>query len=131
PSLQQILNVYQIPLNDGDTTPTETNLNDPPATPNDEVVMPILQKAGGGPVTIESLAVFGVGSATTPTFRFGYYTPGNRNDKFELLSAVGVNNSQSVDPSINGVTSFDPDGKPFGLYTWCQNFTATNRTHVY
>ena len=35
-------------------------LDNPPAQPNDEVTMPILLKAGAGPVTIEPLACFGV-----------------------------------------------------------------------
>ena len=131
PSLQQLMNLYQIPDNVGDTTPNETNLNDPPATPNDEVVMPTMVKAGAGPVTIDSLAVFGVGSTTIPTFRFGYYTPGNRTDLTELMDNVGLQNSQTVEPVMNGTNTFDPGSAAFGLYTYWQNFTATNSPTVY
>src|SRR6185312_12612120 len=131
PSLQQILNLYNIPDKDGDTTPLEVNLDSPPATPNDEVVMQSLVKAGDGPVTITPLDTFGVGSATVPTFRFGYYTPGNKNDQTELLTVTGVDNSQSVNTVIKGTTTFDPGSSAFGLYTYWQNFTSTNRPTVY
>ncbi len=131
PSLQQVFNLYNIPDKDGDTTPLEVNLDSPPALPNDEVVMQSLVKAGDGPVTITPLDTFGVGSATVPTFRFGYYTPGNKNDQTELLTVTGVDNSQSVNPVINGTTTFDPGTGAFALYTYWQNFTATNRPTVY
>ncbi|MEO6435846.1 MAG: Ig-like domain-containing protein, partial [Tepidisphaeraceae bacterium] len=131
PSLQQIMDLYRIPITVGDSTPSETNLNVPPVAPNDEIEMPILLKEGNGPVTIETLAVFGVGDSTIPTFRFGYYTPGNKNDTTELLKVVGVNNSQSVNPTVQGVTSFDPGSSPFGLYSYWQRFTATGSPTVY
>jgi fibronectin type 3 domain-containing protein len=131
PSLQQILNLYQIPINVGDSTPDETNLDNPAVSPNDELIMSTLIKEGVGPVTIEPLSVFGVGDSNIPTFRFGYYTPGNKNDTTELLNVVGVSNSQSVNPFINGATSFDPGSGAFGLYAYWQKFTLTNGPTVY
>ncbi|HYO10740.1 MAG TPA: choice-of-anchor D domain-containing protein [Tepidisphaeraceae bacterium] len=123
PSLQRVLELYQIPIDVGDSNPSDTYLNDPPATPNDEVILSQLQKAGSGPVTIEALAVFGVanttsaGSLTNPTARVGYYTPGNRADKTELFTVSGTGNAvQTVNPSFNGDTRFDPGSGAFGLY---------------
>ncbi|MEA2709427.1 MAG: large repetitive protein, partial [Phycisphaerales bacterium] len=129
PSLQKVMDLYRIPIKIGDSNPATTELEFPLVTPNDEVLMQALQKVGSGPVTIESLAVFGVGSATVPTFRFGHYTPGNPNDTSELLKVIGntannLNNSQSVNPNIIGQTSFDPGAGAFGLYTFWQNFSG-------
>src|SRR5439155_9671504 len=106
---QRILDLYQIPLNVGDSNPSDVYLDDPPTTPNDEIIASLLQKAGNGPVTIEPLASFGVGSSTLPTTRFGYYTPGNRFDKTELFTIQGTGSAtQTVNPTLNGKTSFDP-----------------------
>ncbi|HYO08053.1 MAG TPA: Ig-like domain-containing protein [Tepidisphaeraceae bacterium] len=128
PSLQQIMNLYGIPINVGDTSPNDTFIDNPPAMPNDEVVIQSFVKAGGGPVTIEPLAVFGVGNADnkTATFRFGHYTSGNRSDVTELFASIGqVNgNDQTVNPVVVGETSFDPGAESFGLYTWWENFTG-------
>src|SRR6185437_15535908 len=76
PSLQRILDLYQIPDNVGDSNPNDVYLDNPPVTPNDELTMQQLVKAANGPVTITPIATFGVSSSTTPTVRFGYYTPG-------------------------------------------------------
>ena len=116
PSLQRILDLYQIPDNVGDSNPNDVYLDNPPVTPNDELTMQQLVKAANGPVTITPIAVFGVSSSTTPTVRFGYYTPGNRNDTSELLTVSGSANSQTVNPGYSGVTSFDPGSAAFGLY---------------
>ena len=39
-------------------------------------------------------------SSSVPTFRFGYYTPGNKNDLFELMSQTGTAGGQSVNPNM-------------------------------
>src|SRR5262249_22571040 len=56
PSLQRILDLYQIPVNVGDDNPNDTNFPVPPKTPNDEVTLQTLKKAGSGNVTIQLLA---------------------------------------------------------------------------
>ena len=86
PSLQRIFDLYQIPDTVGDSNPDDVYLDNPPTTPNDEVTMQELLKAGDGPVTITPIAVFGVSSSTAATAHFGYYTPGNSNDTSELLT---------------------------------------------
>ena len=39
PSFQQLMDLFRIPIQVGDSTPLETNLNDPPSTPNDDAVL--------------------------------------------------------------------------------------------
>src|SRR5688500_13333730 len=82
PSLQRVLDLYQIPVNVGDANPDNTdlfNLTDLLVTPNDEIDMQRLVKAGAGDVVIEPLAVFGVSS--TPALRFGWYHAGTADSK--------------------------------------------------
>src|SRR5207237_6275389 len=87
PSLQKVFDLYQIPITVGDSNPSDVYLDDPPVTPNDELTIQQFRKAGDGPVTITPLAAFGVGSSTAPTPRFGYYTPGDRYDTTDALTA--------------------------------------------
>lgn len=120
PSLQRILDLHEIPINVGDSDRNETFLN-PPTTPNDEVAVQRLVKAGSGAVTIEPVAMFGVES--NPALRFGYYEPGTGANTTELFTVNGVD-SQSVNVFAQGSTMFDPgDGKPFSLYGLFPRFT--------
>ncbi len=114
-SLQRILDLYQIPVNVGDANKANTNLfsnTEPLVSPNDEVVMPRLVKAGPGNVTIEPLATMAGGS---PAVRFGYYDAGTPSKNTELLT-VAAADAQSVHPTLLGTTSFDPGSLGFGLY---------------
>lgn len=117
PSLQRILDLYQIPVVTGDSNASTTNLvsnTEPLNTPNDEVVAQRFVKSGSGPVTIEPLAVFAGG---TPAVRFGYYQAGTAGNRTELVY-VGAADAQSVNPTLNGTTSFDPGAARFGLYAY-------------
>jgi hypothetical protein len=125
PSLQRILDLYEIPVNVGDANPADVYLGDPPATPNDEVTMQQLQKAGDGPVIIQPLAVFGVSS--NPALRFGYYEPGSPSNTTELLS-VPTSDAQTVNVVANGVGSFDPGTAGFGFYSVWPGFKNTDNT---
>lgn len=117
PSLQRVLDLFQLGVNVGDVDASNTNLfsnAQPLNSINDEVYVQRLIKAGAGNVTIEPLATFAGGS---PAVRFGYYntaTPGNRN---EVLTLAGGSDAQSVNPIVaSGSTTFDPGAKAFGLY---------------
>src|SRR5205085_1440817 len=57
PSLQRLLDLFQIPDNVGDTNPADTTFPVPPAQPNDEVTLQRMMKAGDGNVSVELLAV--------------------------------------------------------------------------
>lgn len=123
PSLQRILDLYQIPDTVGDTNPDDVFLDDPPHTPNDEVPLQQLKKAGNGPVTITPLAVFGVTS--TPGVRFGFYEPGSPTGLHEVFN-VASGDVQSVNPAPIGSTSFDPGSGAFALYSIWPGFKNTD-----
>ena len=114
PSLQRILDLYQIPINTGNTNPDNTLTGRGVIAGSDELGFGSLVKAGSGAVTIEPLATFGVDFKPT-VVNFGYYEPGTPATKTELFK-VGKQTAQSVDPTIDGKTSFDPADKAFGLY---------------
>jgi regulation of enolase protein 1 (concanavalin A-like superfamily)/fibronectin type 3 domain-containing protein len=119
PSLQKILDLFQIPDNVGDNDSSTTVFPVPPVAGNDEVTMQRLQQAGPGNVTIELLGVFA--NSKSPAIRFGYYQPGTPEFKTELFT-VAQAYAQSVSPAITGTTSFDPTGD-FAIYGTFPAFT--------
>ena len=70
PSLQRILDLYQIPDNVGDSNPNDDALNEPPLTPNSELNIETLVKAGAGSVTAYPIAEFA--QVVNPSILFGY-----------------------------------------------------------
>lgn len=120
PSLQWILDTYQIPVTVGDSNPANNILDMPPKGPNDEVLMPLLEKAGDGPVTVDPIAAYT--NPSTPLFTFGFYTFGDSalqmNDTFTLPAT----DAQTINPHLIGTDSFDPGSSPFGLYTSWPNY---------
>ena len=125
PSLQRIMDLYQIPDNVGDSNPDDVYLDDPPITPNDELEFTQFKKAGAGNVTIQPIAVFGV--ASTPTLRFGTYEPGTPDATTELFD-ISTADAQTVNPVPVGTTSFDPGSTAFSLYTDWPGFKNTDGT---
>lgn len=127
PSLQRVLDLYEIPVNVGDPVPGDTFLN-PPNSVSDEVAVQRLVKASSGSVSIEPLAMFGV--ATNPALRFGFYEPGTGENRTELFTING-RDAQSVNPFAQGSTMFDPGAMPFSLYGLFPNFkNADGSTRV-
>ena len=124
PSLQRILDLYQIPINTGNTNPDNTLTGRGVIAGSDELGFGSLVKAGSGAVTIEPLATFGVDFKPT-VVNFGYYEPGTPASKTELFK-VGKATAQSVDPTIDGKTSFDPADKAFSLYGTFPYFKAAD-----
>lgn len=115
PSLQWILDTYQIPVNVGDPDPTDSLL---PADLllGDEIPAQSLAKAAGGPVTIQPLAVFGPQSDSGTVTNFGWYASASPSTKQQVFS-VGNSSYQTVNPVTTGSLSFDPGSTAFGLYT--------------
>ena len=116
PSLQRILDLYDIPVNTGDTNAESTLLyssGEPIASTTDEVTVQRLVRAGNGPVTIEALAAYAVPADLS--VRLGYYSSANTQTKNELAT-LGGTNSQAIAPALNGATLFDPGTNPFSLY---------------
>jgi glucose/arabinose dehydrogenase len=113
PSLQRVLDLYQIPVNVGDDDPTTDTLPVPAQQPNDEIVAPTFVRANASqPVSINMLATFD--NNFDPVGTVGYYTTagGAQQDLF----SVNMNSSQQVNSKITGVTTFFPGVNPFGLY---------------
>lgn len=113
PSLQRIMDLFQIPVNVGDDDASTTVFPVPAKTPNDEVLMPRLTKAGDGNVSIQLLSVFD--NLKDPALHFGYYSPGTPAEKTELFT-VAKAGAQSVAPTALGNTTFDPGSGAFSLY---------------
>jgi len=111
PSLQRILDTFQIPVNVGDQNPA-TNLLDG-AGASDEVSMQLLKKAGAGPVTITPLAAFTWDTA--PVATIGWYAPGTTPAQQNLFT-IPKGNAQTLLPVTIGATQFDPGGAAFGLF---------------
>jgi hypothetical protein len=121
PSLQRILDTYDIPVQTGDVTPDTTDF--PPswvALAGEEVSVQRFVSAGTGKVTIEPLAAFGV--ASTPVLRLGWYPSGAASSKNELFTIASAN-AQQLAPPVTGTTSFDPAGATFGFYTVWPSFS--------
>src|SRR5690606_26492506 len=78
PSLQRILDLYQIPVNVGDPTPDTFDIPSP-ATGGEGLDIQLLRKAGTGPVTVEILANFA--NSVSPSSRFGWYDGGQLVDR--------------------------------------------------
>lgn len=115
PSLQWILDTYQIPIYVGDPEATDNSL--PTTTPlGNEAILPQFEKAGNGPVTVEPIAVFGPKSSSGIVTRFGYYTSGNAASKRQLFTVPNAS-YQSLKPSVSGKLSFDPGTAMFGFYS--------------
>jgi hypothetical protein len=115
PSLQWILDTYNIPVNVGDNDPTTNVMPVPPIAGNEEIRAPFLRKAGPGPVTIEMLAMF-TGEAD-PAGRFGFHTTGG--GALQQTFVVHRDDVQTLNPRTIGNTSFDPGNATFGVFsTW-------------
>jgi hypothetical protein len=126
PSLMRILHAYDMPnyAQIGETDETNALYPEPPATPNQNVDLQQMVKAGPGPVTFNVLASF-VGNATTP-LHIGWYQPSNvAGTKVELFHTV-QSQYQSVYVQPVGNTSFDPGSDVFGLYNPSQTVHDAN-----
>lgn len=116
PSLQRILNAFQIPINVGDANGEDTfdlPTPRPAGTQHDEVEMQRLVKAGAGPVTIQPLSNNAFNTKQGASARFGYYKPGTKDARTELF-AVAASEYNSTSPTWSA--AFDPGASPFGLY---------------
>jgi glucose/arabinose dehydrogenase len=126
PSLQRVFDLYELPINVGDSNPDDTLLDSPPKTPNDEIDVQRWVKAGSGPVTVQPIAAFAVNQ--NPSVRVGFYSPGTVTEKDELFLVSGAD-AQSVDPVPQGSSQFDPGDRPFALFATFPGFSNTDGTN--
>jgi hypothetical protein len=113
PSLQWVLDTWQIPVNVGDPDPTTAGLPTTNPLGPDEVPLQTMVKArDDSPVTVTPIAAYG-SQKTDPAIRWGWYTPAGvvRHEQFTVPASA----AQSLSP-VAGVT-FDPGAGAFGLYS--------------
>ncbi|MDB5296192.1 MAG: hypothetical protein JWO31_2175 [Phycisphaerales bacterium] len=123
PSLQWVLDTYQIPVNVGDNDAAEPTLPFPAVAGNDEVVGQMFRKAGTGDVTVTPIAIFS--NPSDPGAIVGWYTSGATAGGSATVIAkaqlytVPAADVQTLNPRTVGTTTFDPGAATFGLYsTW-------------
>jgi hypothetical protein len=111
PSLQHLLDTLQIGTNVGDLDPNTTMLEGPGAS--DEVSMPLLKKAGTGPVILTPLAAetFNL----DPVVTLGWYTHNGPVIAHPLFS-IPLGAGQMILPPAYGPTQFDPGASTFGIF---------------
>lgn len=120
PSLQWILDAYDIKVNVGDPNPSDNAL---PASPllGDEVALDRFVRAdNANPVVVEPLAVFGPNGPRGSVLSLGWYETGNPGRKNELFG-VPNGSGQRLNPTItiSRPVTFDPGTIQFGFYsTW-------------
>lgn len=123
PSLQQIFDTYGLAVAVGDQNAATSTIelgagrtyND---LLGDEVELQQFQRATGGPVSVEVLAVFGP-ETTNPIVNFGWHESGSTQSHTEVfrIANTTTGNGQTLNPEITGETTFNPGQLTFGFYT--------------
>lgn len=126
PSLQRVVDLFEIPVNVGDSNPSTTDYPLPASSSSNEVNLQRLMKAGSGNVTIELKALFV--NQMSPAWQFGWYNAGKTDTKKQLFSVDSSSSAQSVNPKFTGANSFDPGSSTFGIYA---NFPAFSYRSAY
>jgi hypothetical protein len=111
PSLQRVLDALQVPVDVGDADPGTGVLDGPRG--GEERSMPLLRKAGPGPVRVTVMAAFTW--EQSPVARVGWYRLRGGRAQRPLLT-VPAGNGQALLPRAEGVREFDPRSVVFGLY---------------
>ncbi len=115
PSLQWILDTYQIGVNVGDDNAATSVIHSAPSQQTapllgDEVAVSQFQRANQAPVTIEPLAVWG--PSGTPTFGLSWYRAGDASSAIEVATS---SSNMTVQVALAGATSIDTFNNAFGL----------------
>nr|MCU0446861.1 putative Ig domain-containing protein [Microscillaceae bacterium] len=130
PSLQRILDVYNLGVKVGDNALESpiihSSLFNSPIL-GDEITAQLFQKADTGKISIEPLALFRAGSSN-PIVRLGWYSPltPNQLNQTTIFNNI-ANNSATLNLNLaNTNLSFDPNAQLFGLYTNWTLFSSRN-----
>lgn len=127
PSLARLLELFQLDVNVGDTTPNTTFL-DLDGSPTDQITAPRFYKAANAPVTVQTLAQF-VNGTSTVAGRFGTYDPGSPDTRKTLFSLAGID-AQTVNPTPNGSSSFDPGTRQFSVWAEAPTFVDDGQSRI-
>ena len=121
PSLQWILDTYQIPVNVGDPDPTNNTMPSTSSPIGDEVTANAFTKADPDtPVSVTPIAVFGPqGPSENPSVAtVGAYDAGSPTTRLQDIFTVPNASYQTLNPQETNVQDFDPSGT-FGFqWTW-------------
>ena len=124
PSLQHILDIYDLPINVGDADPVSSRINLSGGASSydvllgDEADIQYFTRATDGPVTVEVLGVYGP-TQNNPVTAFGYYESGIAATTQDLFTVgnLPASNGQTLTPTVSGVTSFNPTAEIFSFFT--------------
>ncbi|NJM07442.1 choice-of-anchor D domain-containing protein, partial [Candidatus Gracilibacteria bacterium] len=123
PPFQDVVNTLGYPVNVGGTGLIIGTGADPIG---DEVLVPLFQKAGSGPVSVTPVARF----SPNEVLPYGYYTLNSGNPQLSELAQIANGQFQTLNPAIvpGGLTSFDPGAASFGFYVDSNTFNRVTYT---
>ncbi|KKL26235.1 hypothetical protein LCGC14_2397320, partial [marine sediment metagenome] len=124
PSLQWVLDTQlgqgAIAIGDSNPATNKIDLSNGQTYNNllgDELDIQRFERAGSGEVTLEVLSAFGP-EDNDPVTAFGWYTSGDATSVNEIFTVGNSSgNGQTLNPTINGATTFDPGIASFGFYS--------------
>ena len=121
PSLQWILDTYEIPVNTGDPDPTNNTMPSTASPIGDEVLAGSFTKAEfDHPVSVEPIAVFGPqGPSGNPNVaNVRAHASGTPGTPLQTIFDVPNSSYQSLNPATTNAQDFDPSGN-FGFdWVW-------------
>ena len=110
PPLQQVVSTLGYDVNVGATS---LSLGSGDEAVGDEVLAPLFEKAGSGPVTLEVVARY----SPEKVFPYGFFTLDAAQPVTQEVGVVGASEAQKLLPArASGTTTFDPGLVPFGVY---------------
>ncbi len=133
PPFQTVVNVLGFPIDVGWTGLTNNSPAIGVQLEGDEVLVPLFEKAGGGPVTLTPVARF----TPSEVLPYGFYTLANGVPELNGVGAFGpqregfpVDNHQRLYPFLmpDSQPAFDPGSATFGLYVDSENFGRISYT---
>ncbi|WP_147264145.1 OmpL47-type beta-barrel domain-containing protein [Desertihabitans brevis] len=97
-----------------------------PAPKGDEVLAPLFERAGDGPVTMRPVAAF----APQEDLPFGWYTAEGSQVTTHQVGSIANGQLQTLHPgtAAGSQTEFDPGEEEFGLYYFSNTFDRTGYT---
>lgn len=122
PTLAQVVDALDMDIDVGWTT---LSGGTQPEAKGDEVLEPLLQRAGDGPVTMTPVAAF----APQEDLPFGWYAAADGAVTTNEVGSIADGQLQTLYPELgSGGTSFDPGSEAFGLYYDSNTFNRIGYT---
>ena len=110
PPLQQVVTTLGYNVNVGAAS---LSLGSGDEAVGDEVLAPLFEKAGSGPVTLEVVARY----SPEKVFPYGFFTLDAARAVTQEVGVIGAAEAQKLLPArAAGTATFDPGPQPFGIY---------------